>query len=138
MLFSSLTLLCASCALPQQQALDAARCSVTDGDTIRCGDERIRLLGIDAPETAGHCRKGRVCVAGDPDAATRSLRAAMQGQPLSIIRASEDRYGRTLAIVYAGRVNLSCHQIATGHAEYVQRWDYGRGVARDCPAVRNN
>jgi len=28
----------------------ATACIVTDGDTIRCGDERIRLLAIDAQE----------------------------------------------------------------------------------------
>jgi endonuclease YncB( thermonuclease family) len=41
-------------------------CTVTDGDTIRCNGERIRLLGIDTPELPGHCRKGRDCVSGDP------------------------------------------------------------------------
>jgi endonuclease YncB( thermonuclease family) len=51
-------------------------CSVTDGDTIRCGDERIRLLGIDAPELPGHCRSGRNCAPGDPYASTSSLTAA--------------------------------------------------------------
>lgn len=35
-------------------------CTVTDGDTIRCNGERIRLLGIDTPELPGHCRQGRV------------------------------------------------------------------------------
>lgn len=43
-----------------------AGCTVTDGDTIRCGAERIRLLGIDAPELPGHCRSGRACAPGDP------------------------------------------------------------------------
>ena len=28
-------------------------CTVTDGDTVRCNGERIRLLGIDAPELPG-------------------------------------------------------------------------------------
>ena len=36
--------------------------SVHDGDTIRCGSERIRLEGIDAPELAGseRCSPRRV------------------------------------------------------------------------------
>lgn len=29
-----------------------------DGDTLRCGRERIRLLGTDAPELPGHCQRG--------------------------------------------------------------------------------
>ena len=32
--------------------------SVTDGDTLRIGSERIRLHGIDAPESAQSCRAG--------------------------------------------------------------------------------
>ena len=31
-------------------------CTVVDGDPLRCGSERVRLLGIDAPELPGHCR----------------------------------------------------------------------------------
>jgi len=73
-------------------------CSATDGDTIRCGDERIRLLGIDAPELPGHCRVGRDCAPGDPHASTNNLKAAMSGS-LTIKRIGEDHYGRTLALV---------------------------------------
>lgn len=54
-------------------------CTVTDGDTIRCRGERIRLLGIDTPELPGHCRQGRDCVPGDPVASTLSLDTAMVG-----------------------------------------------------------
>src|SRR5690606_31391585 len=76
-------------------------CTVTDGDTIRCGDERIRLLGIDAPETAGHCRQGRACVAGDPEASREALAEMIRGKAVSVRRVGRDRYGRTLGIVEA-------------------------------------
>lgn len=112
-------------------------CSVTDGDTIRCGEERIRLLAIDAPEMAGHCRVGRECVPGDPVASTRALAQAMLGRRLAIRRIGEDRYGRTLGVVYAGTVNLSCAQLEAGAAIYVRRWDDGGAVRAECPgAVR--
>jgi endonuclease YncB( thermonuclease family) len=29
--------------------------SVSDGDTVKFGKQRIRLFGIDAPEKAQHC-----------------------------------------------------------------------------------
>ena len=32
--------------------------TVTDGDTLRIGPERIRFHGIDAPESAQSCRAG--------------------------------------------------------------------------------
>ncbi len=109
-------------------------CSVTDGDTIRCGDERIRLLGIDAPELPGHCRRGRICAPGDPYASAASLGEALRG-PLTIDRAGKDRYGRTLARVAGANGDLSCLQLARGHAIYIRKWDDGSRVARTCPGA---
>lgn len=122
----------ASCApLPELQPLTVA-CTATDGDTIRCGDERIRLLGIDAPELPGHCRAGRECVEGDPVASKEALAAQLAKGQLTIRRFGLDRYGRTLAVVYAGGSNLSCAQLAVGVAIYVPEWDNGGAVQGDC------
>lgn len=107
-------------------------CRVTDGDTIRCGDERIRLLGIDAPELPGHCASYRRCAPGDGFASTHSLKDAMTGE-LRIGRVGEDHYGRTLAIVSGSRGDLSCWQLSHGQAIYKQKWDDGYRVARLCP-----
>lgn len=30
-------------------------CTVIDGDTIRCGAERVRIMGLDAPEIRARC-----------------------------------------------------------------------------------
>ncbi|WP_375291012.1 thermonuclease family protein [Qipengyuania sp.] len=130
-----LAMLCASCSPIAEPVPIPAACTVTDGDTVRCGDERVRLLAIDAPELPGHCRAGRRCAPGDPVAATDSLRAAMQSGPIRIIRMGRDRYGRTLGSVYAGEVNLSCLQIQTGNAVYVRRWDDGKVIAKTCPEI---
>lgn len=108
-------------------------CRATDGDTIRCGDERIRLLAIDAPELPGHCRPGRRCAPGDPVASTDSLRIAMSGT-LRINRVGTDHYGRTLATVTGDRGDLSCWQLSRGQAIYRSDWDDGLQVARTCPA----
>lgn len=108
------------------------RCSVTDGDTIRCGSERIRLLGIDAPELPGHCHGTRICAPGDPFASTSSLEEAVSAT-MTINRVGEDRYGRTLAMVAGQHGDLSCWQLARGHAIYKLQWDNGLRVARTCP-----
>ncbi|GAA5059398.1 hypothetical protein GCM10023208_26680 [Erythrobacter westpacificensis] len=107
-------------------------CSVTDGDTIRCGDERIRITGIDAPETRA-CRQGRQCVPGDGQASTRTMEAVVEGRELTIVRLGRDRYGRTLGVVYADGENVACAQLAAGQAYYVERWDNVGLVATDCP-----
>lgn len=108
-------------------------CDVTDGDTIRCGSERIRLLGIDAPELPGHCKSGRNCAPGDPFASTENLNNAMTGE-LRIERVGEDRYGRTLAMVTGAKGDLSCWQLKQKQAIYKPKWDDGLRIARTCPS----
>jgi endonuclease YncB( thermonuclease family) len=111
-------------------------CRATDGDTIRCGNERIRLNGIDAPEMPGHCRTGRDCAPGDPFASAASLRRAMTGT-LRIDRLKQDRYGRTIALVSGSQGDLSCWQLKSGYAVYVERWDEQRRLRASCgPHVR--
>jgi len=89
--------------------------TVTDGDSLRCGKLRVRLIGIDAPEMPGSCRLGRQCVQGDPYAARYYLvlltRATIRCTP-----EGQDRYGRTLARCTANGVDLSCAMIRSGHA----------------------
>lgn len=119
------------CALPQ----------VVDGDTIRCAARLVRLVGMDAPEMPGHCRRGRLCVPGNPFAARDQLRRIIRGAQVTLRPVGQDRYGRTLAIAWAtrgpARINLACHQIATGHAVYVPKWDRpARDIARACAAER--
>ncbi|WP_394663251.1 thermonuclease family protein [uncultured Sphingomonas sp.] len=113
--------------LAAAQALTCTPIAV-DGDTLRCGRERIRLLAIDAPEMPGHCRPGRRCVRGDPFASQASLAAALQ-PPFRIMRVGFDRYGRTLATVAGRRGDLSCWQLRAGQARYRDDWDNG-GVVR--------
>jgi endonuclease YncB( thermonuclease family) len=72
---------------------------VFDGDTFRTGSgERVRLLGINAPEVAHNNRPGQPYGA----AARRWLRQLIQGQTvqLKLDRDPRDQYGRTLAQVY--------------------------------------
>lgn len=108
------------------------RCVATDGDTLRCGKERIRLLAIDAPELPGHCRSGRACAPGDPAGSKRSLERALSSS-MTIRRIGEDRYGRTLALVESGGRDLSCHQLKARQAIYKANWDNRSYVASRCP-----
>ena len=110
----------------------AERCTVVDGDTLRCGSERVRLLGIDAPEMPGHCQRGRQCAPGDPYRSTASLRVALGRGAITITRVGQDRYGRTLALVRAGGTDLSCWQLRSRQAIYKPQWDNGGRLARIC------
>ena len=104
---------------------------VIDGDTIRCGPERVRLLGIDAPELHG-CPRYRRCADGDPVSSRLSLKQAVSSGPVRYRTIARDRYGRVVAVVKAGGLDLSCWQIRQGRADYVAKWDNGRIIASSC------
>lgn len=80
---SSLFLLVAAPAL-------AERCRAADGDSLRCGAERVRLQDVYAAEL--NEQGGR--------AAKRNLAAIVDGREIRLARHGQDRYGRTLADVY--------------------------------------
>jgi endonuclease YncB( thermonuclease family) len=108
-------------------------CKATDGDTIRCGNERVRLVEIDAPELPGHCVKTRVCAPGDGKASKASLEALLKGQKVKLVRYDVDHYGRTLADARVRNRSLSCAQVTAGQAMRQLKWgDYGV-LHKDCP-----
>jgi micrococcal nuclease len=114
-------------------SLAVLTCTAVDGDTLRCGKLRVRLLGIDAAELPGHCRRGRQCAPGDPKAHSRALAAFIAGG-VTVQSIATDRYGRTVAVVRdrAGR-NASCAMLGSG-ATYKPQWDNGYRIMRECRA----
>ena len=68
----------------------ATRCKAIDGDTVRCGRERIRLRAVYAAER------------GEPGAAEarRALQRKLDSGEVRIRRHGKDTYGRTLGDVY--------------------------------------
>ena len=92
---------------------------VVDGDTLRCrGVGRVRLIGIDAPELAGHCNPGRRCTPGDGVASKAALARtiAIAGRAVTCEEHGHDHYGRVLAYCSAGGIDLGCAQLAAGRA----------------------
>ena len=115
--------------------LDAIPCPsayVVDGDTLRCGRARLRLLGIDAPELPGHCAAYRECAPGDGFASQRSLKDALQLGPVSYSVITTDRFGRYVVMAWAGRTNLSCWQLQARQAVYKPHWDNGGLIRQSC------
>lgn len=73
---------------------------VTDGDSIEIARTRIRLEGIDAPELEQTCTdpKGQTWPCGR--AASRALRAHLQGQNVRCEPKGIDQFKRVLAVCY--------------------------------------
>lgn len=96
--------------VPAPPAGAADQIRVTDGDTIRIGDERIRIMGIDAAEM--NCRCARECRLARK--ATDRLRELLAVGYVAIERKGRDRYRRTLAIVRVGGRDVGEVMIAEG------------------------
>lgn len=74
-----------------------ASAAVIDGDTLRIGDKRLRLIGMDAPEMQQTCRdaSGRSYLCGR--VARERLAALVSGAAVTCAPHGLDKYGRTLA-----------------------------------------
>ena len=104
---------------------------MTDGDTIRVRiqgvEERVRLIGIDTPET--HGRGGlRECFGQE---ATRHMAELLPpGTPIRLVRDVEarDRYGRLLAYVYRERDDLFVN-LALARDGYAAAYTFPPNVA---------
>ena len=114
------------------QVLSCPSAYVVDGDTLRCGSVRLRLLGIDAPELPGHCPPYRQCEPGDSFASKRSLIEALRYGRVTYSVVTTDRFGRYVVMAWAGRANLSCWQLQRAQVIYKPRGDNGGLVASSC------
>ena len=89
--------------------------SVIDGDTIEIHGTRIRLYGIDAPESAQLC-----LVDGNPTRCGQSAAFALAdkigARPVVCDAKDRDVYGRTVAICSIGGENLNAWMTAQGWA----------------------
>lgn len=89
---------------------------VIDGDTIVLGSTRVRLEGIDAPETAQTCarRGGGTWACGHE--AIRGLASLVNGQRVSCAHRGLDKYGRILATCHAGTGDINAEMVRRGLA----------------------
>ena len=90
---------------------------VVDGDTIRLGEERVRLIGVDTPET----HKPGTPLQCFGAKATAFTRRFVEGRRVTLELDVEhrDRYGRLLAYVrrVGDRAFLNAELVARGYAQ---------------------
>ena len=87
---------------------------VVDGDTLAVGDERVRLIGIDTPETVAPGTPVE-CFGREASAEMERL---VEGRRVRLVRDVEerDRYGRLLAYVYRGDLFVNAEMVRRGFA----------------------
>jgi micrococcal nuclease len=109
--------------------------SVLDGDTIKCVIEdsggtyvKVRLYGIDAPETDKITKSGKVSKAGQPygEEASNALKAKIGRQ--AVVRVDVmaiDQYKRLVGILTMDNRNINREMVAEGWA-----WAYRQYLDR--------
>ena len=115
-----------------------AETRILDADTIDLAGDRVRLHGIDAPETRQACllpdgREWRCGVA-----ATDALAAYIAGRPVTCNALDIDRYGRTIGRCYVEGQDINRWLVSEGWAvayrrfsmDYVADEDAARAAGR--------
>jgi endonuclease YncB( thermonuclease family) len=109
--------------------------TVTDGDTLRIGDTRIRLFGIDAPEGKQTCeRDGMPWLCGQE--AGKALRELVAGVTVSCAEHDRDRYKRSVSVcTLADGTDLGGFMVSNGYAvayrQYSTRYVEAENHARE-------
>ncbi|MGJ4953831.1 thermonuclease family protein [Bradyrhizobium sp. HKCCYLS20291] len=109
------------------------RASIVDGDTLDIHGTRIRLWGIDAPESAQLCRGRKPYRCGA--LAANTLDAFARGKVISCMPVDGDRYGRIVARCAAGAVDLGRFMVSRGLAIEEPQYSHG-AYASDQLAAR--
>ena len=90
--------------------------SVIDGDTLDIHGTRIRLWGVDAPETSQLCRGEDSLQYRCGAKAANDLDAFIAERPVNCVLISLDRYGRTVTTCSVGGADLGDWLVRNGLA----------------------
>ena len=107
------------------------KANVTDGDTIKINDQKIRLFGIDAPETQQFCKEvylsflifnfKRDYKCGEKS--TIALKKKIQGKNIRcLVQDNKDRYMRNIGICYLKKQDINSWLVKNGYAIAYRRY----------------
>src|SRR5918993_2924814 len=102
--------------MAQAEEVLAGRATVIDGDTIEIRGERVRLFGVDAPESGQHCTdsEGKSYRCGQKAALALDSRI---GNGIVTCQVQDtDRYGRKVAVCRVFGEDLAAGMVGLGWA----------------------
>ncbi|MET4418304.1 endonuclease YncB(thermonuclease family) [Bradyrhizobium sp. RT3a] len=100
--------------------------SIIDGDTLDIHGSRIRLSGIDAPESSQFCRGEDSLPFRCGAKAANDLSAFIARRPVTCVPVSLDQYGRTVATCSIGGIDLADWLVRNGLALDWPRYSSGK------------
>ena len=95
---------------------------ITDGDTIKIVNKRIRLHGIDAPESKQLCKKNSKEYRCGIIATEALVKKINKNQVRCIVQDKLDRYKRYIGVCFLGDLNLNKWMVRNGHAVAYRRY----------------
>ena len=110
--------------------------SVVDGDTIEIHGTRIRLRGIDAPESRQMCQDATGKDYRCGQRAALSLSDFIGRKTVSCTQKDKDRYGRIAAVCYTGGVDINGWMVRNGYALAYRQYG-GAAYAADEAAAQS-
>jgi len=96
--------------------VDVGQIRFDDGDTFMLGDEVIRLLGVDTPETKSPSVGIYIDQPFGPEAAESTRVWILGAERVEIVRDGPDTYGRRLAHIFVDGELLAVRLIESGLA----------------------
>lgn len=112
----------AAAALDPWPSPVSGRARVSDGDSFRLGDDRVRLLGLDAPELSQECTDaaGKAWPCGRE--ARDRMAELLAGGPVDCRPEDTDQFGRLLATCRVAGRDLGSAMVAEGMATSAGRY----------------
>lgn len=107
------------------------RATVIDGDTLELHGERIRLAGIDAPESGQFCLDSLNSPWRCGQQAAWALHRLVAHKTISCEAASKDKYDRYIATCFQGKENLNEVMVFLGMALAYRRFSQEYVVAEE-------
>jgi endonuclease YncB( thermonuclease family) len=104
----------------------SGQATVIDGDTLEIHGTRIRLWGIDAPESNQLCRGDDSTQYRCGAKAANDLDSFLNKRPIDCVPVSLDQYRRTLAVCSIGGVDLAEWLVRNGLALDWPQYSKGR------------
>lgn len=105
----------AAMAVPSRATI-TGHAHVIDGDTIAIGGMRIRLEGIDAPETGQTCTLANGGSWPCGRKAAQELIRMIGHEPVTCEERGLDKYRRVLGVCWAGDVAINAEMVRRGYA----------------------